>query len=530
MATDIIRDRLPILQSIPTLAERTGNFSELPAAAVIYDPKIADLRRRNLFADAVRGKHHSRRPPSRRSRNRSHPIFPTPTNSNIQNNYLASLPIQVNTYNMTGKVDVNLSDRHRLFGFFADGHYATNFTGSLNQTGVGVLPEPYTQGRIVEESVKMAQLHDTFTITPTLLNQFSYSFNRIWIPLQNPTTGGQLSAEGRAQGLAAERGAATFPDINFTGTNSPGGWQGTNAHFFNEAANTFTAQDNVMWVKGRHSMVFGFQYQALQDNENFALTAIFNFNSSADRRVTMPRDRWWPPPAMLTPVTCWARVNSSSVNQNAIGETGGRYKDLRRLYSGRFQSQLAPDPEPRPALGSVGSVLRSQQPDVVLQPESAESGRGRPSGRAPVCRQRPRQLQLHALPSTLTTRISALAWEPPTASTTRPSCGPAFAMMYVHAGGVGGRNNSRQGLSQLGFNATNTRTAPATTLRRITGTTAFLPSPRRRRSSIPVTGLASSLRIPRACRTPSTATRSSAASRLITRTGTSACSAPSPRT
>ena len=32
--------------------------------------------------------------------------------------------------------------------------------------------------------------------------------------------------------------------------------------------------------------------------------------------------------------------------------------------------------------------------------------------------------------------------------------------MYVHAGGVGGRNNSRQGLSQLGFNATNTRNSP----------------------------------------------------------------------
>jgi len=32
--------------------------------------------------------------------------------------------------------------------------------------------------------------------------------------------------------------------------------------------------------------------------------------------------------------------------------------------------------------------------------------------------------------------------------------------MYVHVGGVGGRNNSRQGLSQLGFNATNNATSP----------------------------------------------------------------------
>jgi len=35
-----------------------------------------------------------------------------------------------------------------------------------------------------------------------------------------------------------------------------------------------------------------------------------------------------------------------------------------------------------------------------------------------------------------------------------------FSVMYVHLGGVGGRNNSRQGLSQLGFNATNNATSP----------------------------------------------------------------------
>src|SRR5262249_20659091 len=35
-----------------------------------------------------------------------------------------------------------------------------------------------------------------------------------------------------------------------------------------------------------------------------------------------------------------------------------------------------------------------------------------------------------------------------------------YAIMYVHAGGVGGSNNSRQGPSQLGFNATNNSTSP----------------------------------------------------------------------
>ena len=94
--------------------------------------------------------------------------MPAPTNANVQNNYLPDLPIILNTWTLTSKIDANLSDRHRLFGFFAGGNYATNFTGSLAQTAsAGVLPEPYTQGRIVQEAVKLGQIHDTFTIKPT---------------------------------------------------------------------------------------------------------------------------------------------------------------------------------------------------------------------------------------------------------------------------------------------------------------------------------------------------------------------------
>ena len=160
----------PTLQSVPTTGERTGDFSAFPAQ--LYDPAsqtcAGAVCTRTPFAGNIIPT--SRISPISQS---LQSYLPAPTNANIQNNYLPSLPILVNTYNMTGKIDAFLSDRHRLSGFFANGHYATNFTGSLSQTGAGVLPEPYTQGRIVEEAVKMAQLHDTFTIRPTLLNQLA---------------------------------------------------------------------------------------------------------------------------------------------------------------------------------------------------------------------------------------------------------------------------------------------------------------------------------------------------------------------
>ena len=284
---------------------RTGNFSELPAAAIIYDPKSqtcvgAVCTRTPFTGNSIPASAISPISKSFAS------YLPDPTNSNIQNNYLASLPIQVNTYNFTAKIDANLSEKHRMFGFFADGHYTTNFTGSLNQTGVGVLPEPYTQGRIVEEAVKMSQFHDTYSITPSLLNQFSYSFNRIWIPLQNPTTAGNYPQKAGLKGLPNTVVAATFPDIGFTGTNSPGGWQGTNAHFFNEAANTFTAQDNMMWIKGRHSMVFGFQSSHCRITRISRLAGGLQLQQRPDSGIQLHRSAGRPPPAMRTPVTCSA--------------------------------------------------------------------------------------------------------------------------------------------------------------------------------------------------------------------------------
>jgi hypothetical protein len=448
----------PTLQSIPTLLERTGNFTELPATQILYDPAsqtcAGAVCTRTPFANNAL--------PS----NRISPIaqslqsyLPAPTNTNIQNNYLPSLPVQLSTWNGTGKVDANLSDKHRLSGFFAAGHYATNFTGSLTQTGAaGVLPEPYTQGRVVEEDVKMAQIHDTYTITPTLLNQFSYAFNRIWIPLQNPTVSGNYPQKAGIKGLPPSVVNDTFPDIAFSGTNSPGGWQGTNAHFYNEAANTFTAQDSVMWVKGRHSMTFGGQYQALQDNENFALVATFNFNSAQTQGYNATG-------SLLTATgNAYASyllgaLNSSGINQNAIGETGGRYKDLA-LYvqddwkvTSRLTLNLGLRWDYFGPFYEVNNLMSFFNPTLANPAVGGAPGALQFAGNGTDSCHCSDPVNSHY--KNFGPRLGA-AYSLDNKTVLRAG----FAIMYVHVGGVGGRNNSRQGLSQLGFNATNNSTSP----------------------------------------------------------------------
>jgi hypothetical protein len=447
----------PILQSVPTLQERNGDFSDLPASQVIYDPATQTCVGAVCTRDAFPG---NKIPSGQISPISKYlqSFLPAPTNNNIQNNYLSSLPIQVDTYNFTSKIDANLTEKHRLYGFFAAGHYTTNFTGSLNQTGAGVLPEPYTQGRIVEEAVKMGQIHDTYTLTPTLLNQASASYNRIWIPLSNPTTAGAYPQKAGIKGLPPSVVQLTFPDIAFSGTNSPGGWQGTNAHFFNEAANTFTFQDNVMWVKRNHSLVFGFQTQALQDNENFALVATFNFNSVQTQGYNSAGT------LLSTTGNAYAAyllgaVNSSGISQNAIGETGGRYK----TYAAYIQDDWKVSTRLTVNLGlrwdyfgpfyEVNNLMSFFNPNIPNAAAGGHLGALQFAGSGPNtcdCRD---PVQSHF--KNFGPRLGA-AYRINDKTVLRSG----FAIMYVHAGGVGGRNNSRQGLSQLGFNATNNSTSP----------------------------------------------------------------------
>src|SRR6202043_2607335 len=92
-------------------------------------------------------------------------------------------------------------------------------------------------------------------------------------------------------GLPAGEAASSFPEISWSGPNTPTGWRGTNSRAFSEALNTFTLQDNVQWTRGRHAFTFGFQVQWLQANEktrtygslatwNFSNTQTAGFNSA----------------------------------------------------------------------------------------------------------------------------------------------------------------------------------------------------------------------------------------------------------
>ncbi len=128
------------------------------------------------------------------------------------------------------------------------------------------------------------------------------------IPLTSNTYGGNYPSKAGLKGLPGGVAGSGFPDITFSGgDNTPVSWDGTNSHAYNEAQNTFDAQDNVLWTKGRHNLTFGFQWQSLQDNENTPLTgtqAGFTFSNAETEKFGQPEPPS-PTPDFRMPVFCW---------------------------------------------------------------------------------------------------------------------------------------------------------------------------------------------------------------------------------
>ncbi|HTS63690.1 MAG TPA: TonB-dependent receptor [Candidatus Acidoferrales bacterium] len=446
----------PQFQSIPTAAERTGDFSAFPQ--VIYDPTTAT-------GTNVRTPFPNNTIPS----NRISPIsqslasyLPAPTNLGIQNNYLAVLPQTINNDSTTNKVDWNLSDKDRLFALFSTGKYTTNFTGSY-ASGTSALPLPYTQSRFVTEYSTTGQIHDVYTLRPNLVNEFNVSMNRMYIPLGNATAGGNYPTKAGLTGLPPGIATSAMPDINFAGLNAPISWVGTNAHVNTEAANTYGIQNNVLWTKGRHFVTAGFQYQALQDNYNNPLTgtlASFSFSNNETANFAATGT------LISTTGLSYASyllglVDSSSVTQNAVAETGGRYKTYA-LYiqddikvSSRLTVNLGLRWNMWGTFTEVANRMSFFNPDLANPLAGGHLGALQFAGSGPAgcnCSTPVKNHYVNPGPR------AGLAYRLDDKTVIRAG----YSLVYAHAGGVGGRTNGRQGLSQLGFNTSASFSSVAT--------------------------------------------------------------------
>src|SRR5215813_5031736 len=264
------------LVSIPTLKERVGDFTELPVP--IYDPlttvAVPGGFARTQFSDPSRGTPGNPLGlniiPLARISNISKVYqqdLPLPTNSGLQNNYLGQVPVQYNNDSFNGKVDYDVTSSQRLSFIYTHGKRSQ--PGPYREVSTGTpqsaLPLPYTSTRLVTEIPTVFQAKHAWTITPTLVNQINFGFQHFFVPITNATSDGKWSTKSGIKGLPPGDASDAFLEASFAGANAPAGWRGTDARDFEDNNYNQTLQDSLLWVKGKHSFKFGFQYQRVYD-------------------------------------------------------------------------------------------------------------------------------------------------------------------------------------------------------------------------------------------------------------------------
>ena len=191
-----------------------------------------------------------------------------------------------------------------------------------------------------------------------------------------------VSDRGRPARAAGRRGRFAFPEVAFAGPNAPTQWRGTDARAFTEYLDNLTLQDNLQWTRGKHAITFGFQAQRMEARERertYGSLATFGFSN-------VQTAGFGPTGTLLTTTgNAYASfllgdLNATTVIEDSEMATIGTLRDLRVLGAGRLQGDAESVAEPRSALRHHEAVHRVRGSLVVHEPGPAESGGGRISG------------------------------------------------------------------------------------------------------------------------------------------------------
>lgn len=438
------------LQSLPSAAERNGDFSALPTS--IYDPNSTTcvsggVCRRQVFAGNSIPT--SRLSPVAKS---FQSYLPATINSNLQNNYLASIPATLNNDNTTDKVDFNLSDKNRLFGVFSRGKSNTPLSAvSSGYAG----PLPYTNSRAVQQIPTTGEVKSIYVIKPNLLNQLSFAYTRLWIPIINVTQSGDYPKKAGLTGLPAGQAGSAFPLVTFSGPNSPTGWLGGQSSANWDAEMASTLQDNVQFIHGRHSFTAGFQMQWLSDN----FIQYVGGSSQATFSFSNLETAGFSPTGTLLTTTgnsyasyLLGAVDSSNLSQTSVTTTGARYKN----YAWYLQDDFKVNSRLTLNLGLRYDIFRPFQevanrwsylnPDL---PNAAADGYGGALEFAGY--------GVNSCHCATPIATHYTSWGPRLGLAYRLNdktvIRTGYAIMYSHMGAIGGRSGGRQGTGKLGYDA-----------------------------------------------------------------------------
>ncbi len=165
--------------------------------------------------------------------------------------FISNLPNTNNTDNGVGKIDYHMNDKNTISGLFITGDYVGNGED-----------HPFVSTAFLDNFlIKTYTASGTWDYTPnsTMVNEVRFGYNRLEYSI---TSGDQTLKDPIDTGLSA----TGLPNIYISGFNFLGTWH--NRPQTISPNPYYDAQDSFSYLKGKHSLKFGYEYAHIEADSN----------------------------------------------------------------------------------------------------------------------------------------------------------------------------------------------------------------------------------------------------------------------
>ena len=269
-----IADSAPQLATVPTLAQRSGQFS-----TPIFDPATTSAAGNGYTRAQFAG---NQIMPSRFDPVAAKILALYPTPNRVGSfNFVSNQKERVDNDQYIGRVDHHFSERDSVFA-----HYIASLgTNILPAT----LPAPASNASIVHPEAHSFVASETHIVSPAMVNEVrvGYQETREQQNIDSPRLFEQFGILGTPE-IPTITGLPTFAVSGLTtiGTTGPGTLltpaTGSGNLPIDKQGRTLQLSDTLSWQRGTHSLRFGFDLQQVTLYANATLSArpAFNFNGA----------------------------------------------------------------------------------------------------------------------------------------------------------------------------------------------------------------------------------------------------------
>ncbi len=256
----------PSIITIPTMLERSGNFTELLNTALtgaaqptlLYEPGSAGTAPLGSACGNAQNIMCASEISSIASALLN--LYPKPNanNGKTYNNYSTSLAYTDNTNQFDTRVDYNLSAKDQMFGRVTRSH-----ENKTAQTALGPILDGgplFNDGTFINDGDNV-MYSENHVFSPSLVNQARFSYNWGYFNWQQPSANVNLAAQYGLGGIPYQAGNGGLPNITVNGINGMGTplFQPSPEH-----QNVYQIINDLTWIRGNHALKFGVDFQNIR--------------------------------------------------------------------------------------------------------------------------------------------------------------------------------------------------------------------------------------------------------------------------